>query len=160
MAHTGGRGVDVVLNSLTGDMLQESWRIVAANGTMIKIGKRDIRERRDTSMIPFNRNVSFRAIDNSNWTVNDETHTRVLGKMFEFVNAGHLKPIQPRKVFRFEEVKEAFRYLRSGAHMRKIIISNGEEGKVHLPVSHQVALPIVELGSDLLRCVLGTSRSG
>lgn len=34
-ALSGGRGVDVVLNSLTGELLDESWRLLADNGESI-----------------------------------------------------------------------------------------------------------------------------
>jgi NADPH:quinone reductase and related Zn-dependent oxidoreductases len=37
---TNGQGVDVILISLTGDLLDESWRILADGGTMIEIGKK------------------------------------------------------------------------------------------------------------------------
>lgn len=60
---TGGRGVDVIINSLTGEMLDESWRICADGGTMVEIGKKDIVDRNVLSMEPFDRNCSFRAMD-------------------------------------------------------------------------------------------------
>lgn len=60
---TGGRGVDIVMNSLSGDMLHESWRCVATNGTFVEIGKKDILERNSLCMEPFNRSASFRAFD-------------------------------------------------------------------------------------------------
>jgi NADPH:quinone reductase-like Zn-dependent oxidoreductase len=60
---TNGRGVDVILNSLTGELLDESWRLLADDGSMVEIGKRDIIERNLLSMEPFNRNCSFHALD-------------------------------------------------------------------------------------------------
>ncbi|KAF1987063.1 NAD(P)-binding protein [Aulographum hederae CBS 113979] len=39
---TNGRGVDVIMNSLIGDMLDESRRICADGGTLVEIGKKDI----------------------------------------------------------------------------------------------------------------------
>ena len=38
---TDGKGVDVVLNSLSGELLNASWNCVATDGAMIEIGKRD-----------------------------------------------------------------------------------------------------------------------
>lgn len=63
MIATNGIGVDVVLNSLTGDLLDESWRILSYGGTMVEIGKKDILDRNSLAMEPFNRNISFRAVD-------------------------------------------------------------------------------------------------
>lgn len=60
---TNGRGVDVIINSLTGEMLDESWRLCADGGTLVEIGKKDIVERNTLSMEPFDRNCSFRAMD-------------------------------------------------------------------------------------------------
>lgn len=60
---TGGRGIDVILNSLIGELLDESWRLTADGGVMVEIGKRDIVDRNSLSMEPFDRNCSFRAVD-------------------------------------------------------------------------------------------------
>lgn len=60
---TGGRGVDLILNSLTGELLDESWRLTADGGILVEIGKRDIVDRNTLSMEPFDRNCSFRAVD-------------------------------------------------------------------------------------------------
>ena len=63
MRATNKRGIDVILNSLVGELLDASWRICADGGTMIEIGKRDIVDRNSLSMEPFDRNCSFRAVD-------------------------------------------------------------------------------------------------
>lgn len=60
---TGGRGVDVILNSLIGELLDETWRLTADGGVMVEIGKRDIVDRNTLAMEPFDRNCSFRAVD-------------------------------------------------------------------------------------------------
>lgn len=38
---TDGQGVNLVVNSLSGLLLQELWDLVAENGTFVKIGKKD-----------------------------------------------------------------------------------------------------------------------
>lgn len=60
---TQGYGVDVVMNSLTGELLHESWRLLAPGGTMVEIGKRDILDRNWLPMDPFSHNRSFRSLD-------------------------------------------------------------------------------------------------
>ena len=42
MHETGGRGVDLVLNSLSGELLHTSWKCVAAFGKLVELGKRDL----------------------------------------------------------------------------------------------------------------------
>jgi len=63
MAVTDNRGVDVVLNSLSGELLHASWRSVAEFGTMIEIGKRDFRRRAKLSMEAFEANRTFVGLD-------------------------------------------------------------------------------------------------
>ena len=41
MDATNGSGVDLVLNSLSGELLSTSWKCVAPDGAMVEIGKRD-----------------------------------------------------------------------------------------------------------------------
>lgn len=63
MTATADRGVDVVLNSLSGDLLHASWRCVAEFGTMIELGKRDFRAGGKLAMDVFEANRSFVGLD-------------------------------------------------------------------------------------------------
>ena len=58
LRETDGRAVNCIIISLI-----EEIRIVANGGIMIKIGKRDIVDCNTSSMKPFDRNCSFRAVD-------------------------------------------------------------------------------------------------
>lgn len=69
MAATNGRGVDAILNTLTGEMLHESWRCIAVGGTFIELGKRDILDKERISMEPFNRNATYCAVDMSHESI-------------------------------------------------------------------------------------------
>lgn len=127
---TGGRGVDFVLNFLTGDLLGESWRLLADNGTLLEIGKKDIVARNTLSMEPFDRNCSYRGIDISKPSVLDDLPVveKVLQTIRSLLVAGHIKPISPRTVFPFDKILDAIRYMRSGNHMGKIVISHSTDG--------------------------------
>jgi NADPH:quinone reductase-like Zn-dependent oxidoreductase len=59
MRATNNRGVDLVLNSLSGDLLHASWMCVAEFGTMVEIGKRDFLRRAKLTMEPFEQNRTF-----------------------------------------------------------------------------------------------------
>lgn len=48
---------------------------------------------------------------------------------------GHLKPIGPIKTFSFSEIPSAFRFMRGANHIGKIVISDGPQAKVTVPVS-------------------------
>lgn len=60
---TSGRGVDVVLNSLTGQLLQDSWQACAEFGRFVEVGKRDINENGRLDMQVFGRGATFLAFD-------------------------------------------------------------------------------------------------
>jgi NADPH:quinone reductase-like Zn-dependent oxidoreductase len=63
MSATQGRGVDVVLNSLAGELLHASWKCVAEFGKMIEIGKRDFLEHGTLDMEAFGGNRAFFGVD-------------------------------------------------------------------------------------------------
>ena len=63
MRETNGRGVDAVLNSLSGELLHASWQCVAEFGMMLEIGKRDFLGRGKLSMDLFEDNRSFLGVD-------------------------------------------------------------------------------------------------
>lgn len=63
MAATKNRGVDVVLNSLTGEFLHESWRLCAKFGRFVEIGKYDLLNYGKLDMQVFLRSASFIAFD-------------------------------------------------------------------------------------------------
>lgn len=70
MRETNGRGVDVVLNSLSGDLLHSSWACVAEYGKMIEIGKRDFIGQGRLEMNPFLGNRTFFGVDLAQLCVN------------------------------------------------------------------------------------------
>jgi NADPH:quinone reductase-like Zn-dependent oxidoreductase len=63
MEETGGRGVDVVLNSLAGKLLHASWQCVAPFGKMIELGKRDFLGHGKLDMATFGKNRAFFGVD-------------------------------------------------------------------------------------------------
>lgn len=143
---TNGRGVDVCLNSLTGDMLHESWRCIAENGNLIEIGKKDMLERNNLSMEPFDRNCSYRALDLSRKSITDDI-TRDIGLyIMDLALKGHIKPLYISKIFPFEETVEAFRYMQRGKHIGKIVISYEKNKMVKIP--YRPASPDLNLRGD------------
>jgi NADPH:quinone reductase-like Zn-dependent oxidoreductase len=157
MIITNGEGIDVILNSLTGDLLDESWRIIADGGTMVEIGKKDIIDRNKLSMEPFGRNASFRAVDFSHKQISDALiakcvvlrffltessiltlWNRILAELFDLIRDGHVKPIAPIKLIPFDDIPAAFRFMRGGKHVGKIVISSGPDAKAEVPVSPKI----------------------
>ncbi|ROV92586.1 hypothetical protein VMCG_08925 [Cytospora schulzeri] len=131
---TQGYGVDVVLNSLTGDMLDESFRILADGGIMVEIGKRDILDRNKLPMAPFDRNISFRAVDLSPERAPDALVSRLMTTLFELVEGQHITPIDPMHRYSWTDIPSAIRFLRAGKHIGKVVLSDQPGQKIEVPV--------------------------
>lgn len=63
MRETKGKGVDLVLNSLSGELLHTSWKCVAEFGKLIELGKRDIVGFGKLEMEIFEANRSYCCVD-------------------------------------------------------------------------------------------------
>ena len=60
---TGGYGIDVVINSLAGELLRASWELIAVNGRFIEVGKTDIFNLGSLPMWPFHKGATFSSVD-------------------------------------------------------------------------------------------------
>ncbi|KAK8167444.1 polyketide synthase [Phyllosticta citribraziliensis] len=128
---TGGEGVDVVMNSLAGDILRETWDSLAKFGRFIEIGKRDITSNTRLEMAKFNQNATFSSID---LTVVAEERPQLMGRIFssvmKLIEFGNVKPISPINVRGISEVESAFRALQGGKTTGKLVITTSPEEKV------------------------------
>ncbi|TGJ87024.1 hypothetical protein E0Z10_g1720 [Xylaria hypoxylon] len=156
LEQTDGYGVDIILNSLAGDLLDESWRIIATGGTMVEIGKKDILDRNMLSMEPFNRNASFKALDLSHEQITDDMLAGLLRETFELYNKGHITPISPTRVFQFDQIPSALRLMRSGKHIGKLVISRAEDPDFQVLVRR--ATRGIKLRSDVCYLIVGGLR--
>jgi NADPH:quinone reductase-like Zn-dependent oxidoreductase len=120
---TSGRGVDVVLNSLSGEGLAASWECIAPYGRFIEIGKKDIFSHNTLQMYHFARNVTFSAVDLSTMnTERPELVLKSLNAILSLVAKGELTPSRPMQVYGVSEVEKAFRSMQSGKNSGKIVI--------------------------------------
>src|SRR5439155_19733225 len=60
---TGGQGVDVVLNSLSGEAIGRSLELLRPGGRFVELGKRDLYLDHNISLRPFRNNISFFGVD-------------------------------------------------------------------------------------------------
>ncbi|KAF7898957.1 uncharacterized protein EAF01_008170 [Botrytis porri] len=135
MEVTDGKGIDVIINSLTGELLDASWRICADGGSMIEIGKKDMVARSYLSMEPFDRNCSFKAVDFSYTKhITDKLIAKLLTRIFDLLEAGHIGPVHPITTFPFDDIAASFAFMRSGRHIGKIVITREENASIELPV--------------------------
>ncbi|KAL9616277.1 MAG: hypothetical protein Q9160_008839 [Pyrenula sp. 1 TL-2023] len=124
LAATGGRGVDVVLNSLSGPLLQASFDVLASFGHLVEIGKRDLEDNSLLEMATFSRVASFTSLDMMSLLRERASDARrVLNEVARLAGQGVIRPIHPVTVFPMHQVAKAFRLLGSGKHMGKTVLS-------------------------------------
>lgn len=123
MAYTDGKGVDVVLNSLTGEAMYQSLAVLGTYGRFLEIGKQDIYQNTPLALRPFKNSLSFFAIDLARLI--KEKPSFVMGLLQELLPlfaAGKLTPL-PLKTFTIAEAEDAFRHMAQGKHIGKIVIT-------------------------------------
>lgn len=122
---TNEHGVDVVVNSLSGEKLQATWECMAPFGRFIEIGKSDINENSSLPMGYFRKNVSFHAVDLRHFfSINKEIVQELLVEMTRLISCGIITFPEPRQIFSVSEIEDAYRSLQSGRHTGRIVISN------------------------------------
>ncbi|KAJ9490163.1 hypothetical protein VN97_g3106 [Penicillium thymicola] len=132
MRLTDGRGVDVVLNSLAGELLHASWNSLATFGRFVEIGKRDIHENTTIGMEPFRRNVSFSSVDLVTiYKHNRQLGARLLSHCCNLVHEGKIKLPEPIFTLPYSEAVRGFRMLQMGQHTGKVVlVANSDEVEV------------------------------
>lgn len=130
---TGGRGVDCVLNSLSGELLRMSWECVAPFGTFVEIGLRDITQNMRLDMRPFMKCTTFAFINLSNLFEDKDIAGQILQETFALVQKGILYAPSPLTAYPISEIETAFRTMQRGKHRGKLVLSypEGAKGKVY-----------------------------
>ncbi|KAI1142338.1 polyketide synthase [Hypoxylon sp. FL0543] len=128
MKATDGNGVDVVLNSLTSELLRSSFEACADFGRFVEIGKRDILDHGSLDMSTFEKNVSFVAFDLSNLFYSQKQAHRALWQKLlvesmNLIREGNARPCSPVETFRASEITQAFRYFSLGTRTGKVTVS-------------------------------------
>lgn len=119
LAKTGGRGVDLALNSLTGDLLDATIRCVRDGGIIAELGKSD---RREAGSFPRGIRSHVVAIDQ---LCRDQPARvgRWLTEIVERFVAGEIPPL-PYTLTPISSCSEAFRSMAFAKHIGKILIAH------------------------------------
>ncbi|PYH68553.1 type I polyketide synthase [Aspergillus vadensis CBS 113365] len=128
---TADRGVDVVLNSLSGDGLIASWECVAPYGRFVEIGKNDILSNSKLPMLQFERNVSFTATDLAGMSI-DRPHIirAALETVFSLLEEGKLGLVHPLQVRGIADIEQAFRQMQTGKNSGKTVLEMRDTDEV------------------------------
>jgi len=119
---TEDRGVDVVLNSLSEDMLLCSLECVAKFGHFCEIGKYDIMNNNKIGLKVFANNITFHGVDISDMIHNPKFNKILTDLVQHGLQNNEVAPIHIDSVYHHRKLDEAIRYMGSGAHKGKILI--------------------------------------
>lgn len=134
MKMTQGRGVDVVMNSLSGEALRLTWNCIAPFGRFVELGKRDFTVNTRLEMRNFEKNVSFTGLDLPLDSMKGEKR-KIWGKLMELYGKGAITPPLPITVFGASEMTKALRIMQSGKHMGKLVMMPRDDEKVKVAPS-------------------------
>ncbi|MEH2004545.1 SDR family NAD(P)-dependent oxidoreductase [Nostoc sp.] len=136
MELTGGKGVDIVLNSMSGEAIPKSLSVLGAYGRFIEIGKGDINQNSKLGLRPFQNNSSFFAVDIDRMLLErPDLCASLLGELMQYFNERTFHPL-PYRVFPISRAVSAFRYMVQAKHIGKIVVSLQDQ-EVVAPVSEK-----------------------
>ncbi len=119
---TNGEGVDIVLNSLSGEAIAKGLGLLRSYGRFVEIGKRDIYDNNAVGLLPFSKSLAYYAVDLDNMSRERPAKVGVmLRQVMEWVEAGELHPL-PFQLFHADQLTDVFRHMAQGKHTGKIVI--------------------------------------
>ena len=119
---TNGHGVDVVLNSLGGEIFRQSCNLVAPFGRFVEIGRKDLM---DDALMPMGfllKNITFAYVDLTLVIDNNKPlASRLLRDVVRLFELSVVRPVT-LTVMPISEIESAFRQIQAGKHTGKIIL--------------------------------------
>jgi acyl transferase domain-containing protein/NADPH:quinone reductase-like Zn-dependent oxidoreductase/acyl carrier protein len=150
MQLTDGAGVDVVLNSLSGEAMRRSLGVLKPFGRFLELGKRDFYENSAIGLRPFRHNVTYYGIDADQLPLKRPALAAALFHEIAGLFAqGALRPL-PYRLYDYADVESAFRLMQSSGHIGKIVLTPGAQ----LPAV-AAEVPAVMLRQDRTYLVTG-----
>ena len=142
MRMTDGRGVDCVLNSLSGEALRQSWHCIAPFGSFVEIGLKDIMNNTGLDMQPFLQDASFTFVNLKRvMTGNPDLLAKILEDVSSYLCRGILKPVTPITMYPLSDMETAFRLMQMGKHRGKLALSWGGDDVVPQMETHRPGPP-------------------
>jgi len=119
---TGGQGVDIVLNSLSGEAMERSLDVLKPFGRFLELGKRDFYLNRRIHLRPLRQNISYFAIDIDQLPIRrPDLARRLLTEVSTALFNCEIRPLAYR-IFSFGELEDAFRLMQSAGHIGKLVL--------------------------------------
>ncbi|AKT40597.1 type I polyketide synthase [Chondromyces crocatus] len=122
LAATRGEGVDVVLNSLSGDAIEASLSALAPDGRFIELGKTDIHADRALGLAHFKKSLSYSAVDLAGLSERrPQRFSALLHEVVALFARGVFAPL-PVETFPISRASEAFRKMAQAQHLGKLVL--------------------------------------
>ncbi|MBF6245647.1 SDR family NAD(P)-dependent oxidoreductase [Nocardia elegans] len=119
---TNGEGVDVVLNSLSGEAIPRGVGLLRPFGRFIEIGKRDIYDKRTLDLSLLRHNISHFTLDVAGMAAQRPKKIGgILTDVMRLFDAGELQPL-PVTEFSLSDAEAAFRHMAEARHVGKIVV--------------------------------------
>ncbi|MFD0493760.1 type I polyketide synthase [Streptomyces rhizosphaericus] len=130
MEATGGEGVDVVLNSLSGAAIRAGLECLRPFGRFVELGVRDILSDAPLGLSPLRHNITFSTVDLRELQLDrPREYAAMLREVLTAIGEGRLKPLRCT-TYPLAEVTDAFRQMAGARHIGKLVLTIPQEGQV------------------------------
>lgn len=133
MAITNGRGVDVVLNSLSGKAITQSMHCLAPFGRFVEIGKTDIYRNSKLDLMNLGNNISYFVVDIDRMTELKADLILQLGREIMALFEDKIINPHPYTAFPISKVSDAFKFLAQAKQIGKVVVTTGNHTISVLP---------------------------
>ncbi|KAK6542003.1 hypothetical protein TWF694_007774 [Orbilia ellipsospora] len=128
MGAVGGKGVDVVINSLSGDLLHASWRCCGSFGRFVDLSKKDSFDSGKLAMDQFVGNMTYTALDlsevyHSTNPKHQRAWTNLIAEAFRLCRSARFDSSIPLEVFGIQELPRALKKFGSRSRIGRIGVS-------------------------------------
>lgn len=133
MRNTGGRGVDAVLNSLSGQAIPASLGVLAPHGRFLELGKTDVYQNSSIGLKQLRNNNSLHIIDLAQVMAdNPELIREIFGQIAVLFDQGVFHAL-PHRIFPVSQIVTAFRRMAQARHVGKLVLSMKNDEVYPLP---------------------------
>ncbi|MCK8516802.1 SDR family NAD(P)-dependent oxidoreductase [Methylonatrum kenyense] len=127
---TDGRGVDVVLNSLTDRQMARSFEVTACGGRFVELGKRGIWTAEQVEAL--GRGIRYFILDVAELARREPERIHgILQSLMGQLESGEIRPL-PYRRYTLQATRNAFRSMARGRHVGKLVVC-------HPPVTDECA---------------------
>nr|WRX36515.1 hypothetical protein [Cystobacterineae bacterium] len=138
---TGGEGVDVVLNSLSGELITKSFDLLRDHGRFVELGKRDYYANNQLGLQPFLRNLSFSLVDLRGMLLKQAARVRALFQEVLGLVEAKVFTAPPIATLPIAQAPDAFRKMAQAQHLGKLVLTVADtDVDIHVPAESRAAI--------------------